>query len=261
MSHLQEFITTCHNHLVNGENIARRYLLNDRHLTEKTLQVHQIGYCPRNMVIPDEIRYYGEDLDDQERRDWFWSISGRVIVPIYDEFGKAISLATRKPISEGKNPWWNLPFKKRSALYLLDKARRHIFKQNKVYILEGYVDGLVLHQHNLFNSVVIMGTAFTLRKIALIARYAENVCFCFDADENQAGQKASDLSVAILQKFCFIGDISIIDHMPNGEDPASFVSKNGLAAFLEGEKTLSSKEIKNICKKIDKKAKEAFYAK
>jgi DNA primase len=154
-----------------------------------------------------------------------------------------------------------MPFVKSHVLYLFDKARKPAFQLDKIYITEGYVDGLILFQNGVKNVGVLMGTAFTVRKIALIARYTNNVCFCFDIDDNNSGQKASDLSIALLNKFGFCNNISVIDHMPVGHDPASYVQEHGIEAFLKGERVLSKRDINKVCYRVDNREREAMYAK
>jgi DNA primase len=254
MNSLQAFVNTCHERLIHGEKVnkPREYLLKIRSLTERTLIEHKIGYCPWGVDLDPNVRYFGEDLDDKEKRDWQYNIWGRIIVPIYDEFGTVISLATKKP-AVGKHPWWNLPFVKGNALFLIDKARNEMYAKNKVYVVEGYVDALKLYQEGLKNVVAIMGTALTLRKVGLIARYCNNVCFGFDVDENRSGQKASDTSIILLNKYSFCENISVIDTIPVGEDPDSYVTKYGIKSYISHEKVLSAKNIFFICQRARKK--------
>lgn len=262
MENVKHFVEECHNTLLNSPKAysAHRYLSCERSLTKETLVTHKIGYCEWGSDIDPKVRYFGEDLDDPDKKDWQYNMWGRIIVPIYDEFGEIVSLATKKP-AVGKNPWWNLPFVKSNVFYLLDKAKKTVFTDNKIYIVEGYVDALTMYQHGVKNVVALMGTALTLRKISLIARYCNNVCFCFDVDENMSGQKALSTSVEMMNKYCFCDDISVINDIPIGEDPASFVSKFGIDEYLSKEKILTDKEIKQLCEGIDIKIKEESYAK
>lgn len=257
MNNLSAFIKECHSQLINGKDreseIARRYLLNDRKLLDKSLKCHTIGYCRNDCKIPDPIRFYGTyDKNESERWNISRKIRGRIIVPIFDEFGEVVAFATRVPTTEPGNPWWNLPspFKKGNHLFLLDKARREVFAKNKIYIVEGYADAYMLYQHGVKNVVAIMGTALSLRKVGLIARYCNNVCLCFDTDENDSGGKAKRLSTVILQKFNFCDEISVIDTLPMKEDPASFVSENGIDKFLAMERILDEEEIQKICVEV-----------
>jgi DNA primase len=261
MNSLQAFAKTCHERLIHGEKVKTplRYLYEKRSFTEQTLIEHGIGYCPWGVDLDPNVRFFGEDLESDDKRDWQYNIWGRIIVPIRDEFGNVISLSTKKP-AEGKHPWWNLPFVKSHSLFLINKAKKPMFFENKVYVVEGYADALTLYQHGLHNVVAIMGTALTLRKIAMIARYCNNICFCFDVDENKSGQKASDTSIIMVNKYAFCDEISVIDTIPEGEDPDSFVSENGLQAYLGHERVLERKDIQKICQRVDNKAKESYYA-
>jgi len=259
---LQEFVNTCHKRLINGNkvDVPRRYLKDTRSLNEETWVMHNIGFCPWGINLDPEVRFFGEDLNDPDKRDWRYNLWGKIIVPIYDEFGDLISISTKKPSVE-KSPWWNIPFLKSHSLFLINKARKEMFVKNKVYVVEGYADALTLYQHGLKNVVAIMGTAFTLRKIAMVARYCNNVCFCFDVDENKSGQNASDTSIVMLNKYCFCDNISVIDSIPIGEDPDSYVGKYGLESYLDHERILSGKDIKEICQRVNNKDKEDYYAK
>jgi len=262
MNPLLGFAKTCHKQLMHGEKVytPRKYLLETRSLEEQTLIDHGIGFCPWGIDLDPNVQFFGENLEEEDKRDWKFNIWGRIIVPICNEFGEVVSLATKKP-AIGKNPWWNLPFIKSHALFLVNKAKKTMFTENKVYIVEGYVDALMLYQHGLRNVVAIMGTALTLRKIALISRFCNNICFCFDVDENKAGQRASDTSIVMVNKYNFCENISIIDTIPVGEDPDSYVRKYGLTSYLSHERVLSKKDISKVCQRVDDRAKEDCYAK
>lgn len=261
MSQLLKFIQKCNTDLLDSSNeseinVARQYLFNDRNINEETCQIHSIGYCRKDLEIPDEVRYYGTIHKPQrERWDLSRKIQGKLIVPIFSEFGEPLALAMRTPISEPGNPWWNFPFpfKKGNHLFLFNKSKKESFKKNKLYIVEGYVDALCLFQNGLHNVAAVMGTAYTMRKVALTARYCNNVCLCFDSDPNQSGEKAKQLSIAVLNKYSFCESISVIDSLPLKEDPASFVGSNGIGEFLEMERVLDEEEITRICLNIKSK--------
>jgi DNA primase len=184
--HLTDFISQCHTILLNGtdEGVAAavEYLHKERGLTEQSIKEHQIGYCPRYYNLPDEIRFYGAtdeaEKDDENAKDFSYFICDRIIVPIYEEFGVVEAFATRKASSEKGNTWWNLssPFKKGNHLFLLNKVRKNVFLENKIYLVEGYMDALLLYQKGLNKVCSLMGTHLTPRKIGLIARYCNHIC-------------------------------------------------------------------------------------
>lgn len=264
---LKEFITKCHNNLVdeNSEKevvIAKEYL-HSRKLLEKSVIYGNIGYCKGNETLPDAIRSFGKEFrKDEDYWDLSYFIKGRIIIPVYSEFNTAVGLATRKPTHESGNTWWNLPlpFKKGNHLFLLNVAKRAMFERNKVYVVEGYMDALILRQYGLENVVGLMGTALSLRKIGLISRYCNNVCLCLDSDANQAGQKATETAIFNLKKFDFCENISVIRGLPEGEDPDEYVVRNGLDALLQNEVILENSEIEKVCRKVAKQSKEMVYA-
>ena len=253
MSHLDQFIGRCHNNILSNNaeaEQARDYLVNTRGLTLETIKKHNIGYCYSYEKIPKEICHYGRE---PEGKGFSYFIKGRVIVPVYSEFGESIAFATRKPTTESGNTWWNCPYKKGNHLFLLDKARKAMFNTNKVYLVEGYIDALVLSQEGLPNVVGLMGVTVSPRKLGLIIRYCNNVCLCMDVDKNMAGQKAQDKAIGVLQKFDFCESISILDNMPVGQDPDDFVLEKGLGDFLSKERILTTIELAAIQKEVSKK--------
>ena len=248
MSVLSEFISACHDNIFDnskGSKNALEYLLS-RNITEESIRYHRIGYRYNNTDLPYGIRKYGKN--EESTCDYSFFINGKVIVPVYTEFGSPVGLASRTPSHDKGNKWWNLPkpFHKGNHLYLLDKSRKHIFDNDKVYIVEGYIDAILLYQNGLKNVCALMGTALTNRKIGLIARYTNNICLCLDEDENESGQKARDTSVISLNRFAFCNDISVIDGLSKGEDPADYISKYSLEDFLATERTLKHSEILKV---------------
>ena len=254
----------CHNNLVEGAgrevSVAKEYL-KKRNTSNQSIVFSKIGYCNTEWILPDSVSLFGADEKDEPVNESKYAyyissqLRGRLIVPVYDEFGRAVGIATRKPTFEKGNTWWNLPspFKKGEHLFLLNNSKKNIFEKNKIYLVEGYMDAIALQQYGLNNVVAVMGTALTSKKIGLIARYCNNVCICFDMDENESGQKARDMSIAILKKFDFCENISIINGLPIGEDPDVYVEKNGLESFLEKEVILKDSDIEKICRKMTKK--------
>lgn len=259
MSVLDFFVHNCHNNLIHGksDNVKNALgYLSKRNISNESIILHQLGYCLSETTIPNEIRFYGKELKEHTFSKGFdFFIKNRLVVPIFNEFNIVVGFATRKPTFEPGNTWWNLskPFKKGNHLFLLNKARKYIFEQNKVYVVEGYIDALILYQYGIKNVCALMGTKLTPRKIGLIARYCNNICLCLDVDENKSGQKGQDKAILALSEFGFCDYISVIDHLDIGEDPADYVMRNGIQDFIDGERILKSHEIEKICKSIRNK--------
>lgn len=231
---LEDIAEGSHELLINGhcKKSVYDYLLETRGLTPDTIKKFKIGYCSEEFERTINMDFY----DGRSSSPVFkfpLNIRSRVIMPIYDDCGKLVSVATR-PIGPGL-PWWNTPFTKSAVLFGLNMARDATFSKNKIYVVEGYLDSLTLYQNGLYNVVATMGTRFTLAHIGLISRYCRNVCFCFDSDlpkENHklgAGQMARQRAMKLSSGY--FDDISSI-LLPLKNDPDDFVKKNGLSKML-----------------------------
>jgi DNA primase len=80
-------------------------------------------------------------------------------------------------------------FDKSSLLYGLDRARKPIRREDRVVIVEGYMDVIVLHQEGFENTVSPMGTALTEAQMRQLKRFTRRFILALDPDA--AGVKAT----------------------------------------------------------------------
>jgi DNA primase len=157
--------------------------------------------------------------------------SDRVMFPITNKYGGTVAFGGR--ILSGEGPKYiNSPeselFKKGHNLFALDLAIPDIRKTRTVYLAEGYMDVIALHQAGIGNAVAPLGTAFTEDQAKLLKRWAEKVCLMLDTDA--AGQNAA--AKAILN--CRKNGLNCAVVVPNrGEckDPADILQKYGNEAL------------------------------
>ena len=213
---------------------AANYLTEIRGLTPETVRDHGLGFCPSEGSL---VRRH---FPPKTHR--FNSImKGRITVPICSEFGVVQGVAVRSYNPKEKG-WWNTRFDKAKHLFLFDKARESIYRQNKAYVFEGYMDGLCLFQEGLTNSVVMMGTNLGLRKISLLARYCDCICLCFDNDPNDAGLLGQYRTLADLNLIGF-KNVYRINMPATSVDPDEFVLEHGIDGFLDLEKKVTSNQL------------------
>ena len=111
-------------------------------------------------------------------------------------------------------------FRKRRALFGLDRARAAASRAGRVIVVEGYVDALALHQAGLPETLAAMGTALTGEQLAEIARLAPRAVLVFDPDPaglaamSRAGEIAGAASLELR-----------IAVLPAGKDPADLVAE------------------------------------
>ena len=134
--------------------------------------------------------------------------SGRLMFPIADRQGRIVAFGGRAlpgaVQNDGSEPpkYINSPeletYKKGQTLYAIDLALPAIRQTKTVYIAEGYMDVIALHQAGLENAVAPLGTAFTDDQAKLLRRWAEKAVLVFDSDE--AGQNAALKGIITCRK-------------------------------------------------------------
>jgi DNA primase len=178
------------------------------------------------------------------------SLENCVILPIRDDCKRVVAVAARNP--EAKKGWWNTPFVKEACLYGLHEARTAAYARNKLYLVEGYADTLTLRQEGLPNVAGLMSTTLSANAVAVILRYCDRICACFDADPPVNGKPGAGKTalVNLVREYnkpyyfqrLYAVPLSLRQN-EKGEllkdDPDSFVKRNGLGAFLELEKSIS----------------------
>ncbi len=167
---------------------------------------------------------------------------GRLMFPITDPKGRVVGFGARalddsmpKYLNSSESPI----FAKNSVLYGIDRVRGAIREQEKVVIVEGYMDVLTAHQNGFLNVVASMGTALTENQIAILKGLTKHICLSLDADA--AGNAATLRGIEVCRnalaekvqgpKGWFGGStqidtqISIIS-MPEGKDPDEVIREN-----------------------------------
>lgn len=152
------------------------------------------------------------------QNEYYNFFRGRVLFPIFDLKNNTIGFGGRS-ISESETPkYLNSPesnyFHKGSILYGLNFAKETMKKYNEVFVTEGYLDVIGLHQIGIENVVAPLGTAFTQEHKKLLQRYAKNIYLLLDGDF--AGRKAILRILSFFQEDW--KDIYII-LLPEGLDP------------------------------------------
>jgi DNA primase len=128
-------------------------------------------------------------------------------------------------------------YRKSRVLYGLHKASRSAREQGELLIVEGYMDYLTLYQAGIRNAAAVSGTAFTADHADVIKRFAKRVKLVFDGD--RAGQTAAQRAIFVLAPSSL--QVSVLP-LPAGDDPDSFVKREGGDAFSALLKTAKAAE-------------------
>ncbi len=156
----------------------------------------------------------------------------RLMFPIKNSTGKIIGFGGRT-IDDSMPKYLNSKeskfFNKSRELYGFHSAKQD-HKHDFFIVTEGYMDVVMLSQHEIENSVASLGTAFSLSHLQKLFKLKRKIVFCFDSDE--AGLKAAWRSLQISLAQVFDDKTVRFLFLPEGEDPDSFVKENGQEAFL-----------------------------
>ena len=241
-----QYVQFYHDEILKNENltIARNYL-KKRNLSKNEVKKFNIGFVEKNSNFYEKLKIEFSEKTlvecglfylDEKKNTYVERFRDRIIFPINNISGQAIGLGGR--IIQENNylaKYINSPetafFKKGSNLYNLDLARKLSNKIDHVYLVEGYMDVVGLSKNGIENVVANLGTSLTDRQILILNQFFEDIIICFDGDESgyRAALRAAENSIKELQPE---KQISFL-FLPDGEDPDSYVNKNGKTNFID----------------------------
>jgi len=184
----------------------------------------------------------------------------RIMFPIINVRGQVIGFGGR--VLDKREPkYLNSPettlFEKGHELYGLFQAQKAIRAQQRVIVVEGYMDVVALAQHGVDYAVATLGTATTPYHVQKLLRLCEQVVFCFDGDK--AGQKAAwralENALPQLQDGKRIGFL----FLPEEHDPDTYIREFGSEAFeheVENSLPLSGYLLRELTAQVDLKTQE-----
>jgi DNA primase len=153
--------------------------------------------------------------------------------PIFNEAGKVIAFGGRRIWHEGATDeakYLNSPetriYNKSKTLYGLNFAKNAIKSAGYAILVEGYMDLIALYQHGIENVIASSGTSLTQLHTKILSRYTKEAVVVFDSD--LAGQNASRRAIELIIENDM--GVSVIP-LPIGEDPDTFIRKNGSEGF------------------------------
>lgn len=231
-----------------GRSIGYAYF-RSRGLEDSTIEKYGLGWSPKGgSVFSREAlaKGYKEEFltatgvsikrNDGSLIDKFYD---RVMFPIHSVSGRVIAFGGRTLRSDYKTAnigkYVNSPeteiYDKSCSLYGIYFAKSEISRQDKCFLVEGYLDVLSMHQLGITNVVASSGTSLTVPQIRLIKKFTSNVTIMYDGDA--AGIHAALRGIGLILKEGMNVRVVLI---PDGDDPDSYSRKHTLEEmhkFLE----------------------------
>tara|TARA_Y100001938_G_scaffold138443_1_gene203970 strand:+ start:4233 stop:5222 length:990 start_codon:yes stop_codon:yes gene_type:complete len=123
-------------------------------------------------------------------------MSGRIVVPVYDEDYNYVGCVGRSTQESMKPKWLHSKGFKKSVLYGLNIAKNHILETSTAMLVEGQGDVWRMHEAGIKNCVGIFGASINEDQLMLLEQSgALNLVILTDSDE--AGNKAYDQIIKI----------------------------------------------------------------
>lgn len=220
--------------ILNTEHNGIKFLLN-RGITEESIRKHKLG------IISDFDNYINQmntigytDTEwlasvDLTRKDIF--TKDGIIIPIYDDKNRPIGFVTRTtnidPNGKGDRKYCNSVnsdiYNKSEVLFNFNNYRP---ENGPLWIVEGYLDAIILDQYGIHNVAALGSTALTEQHVDLLSRYnIKNIIICLDGDTG--GNTGTKLALERVTPYQIFKSIRVVE-LPDGEDPDSYIRKSGI---------------------------------
>lgn len=183
------------------------------------------GFTEHELVLANLARR----SDKNGRANYYDNFRNRVMFPIIDLRGNVIAFGGRV-MDDSKPKYINtsdtLVYKKSNGVFGLNLAKNA--NDNKLILVEGYMDVIALHQAGFTNAIACLGTAFTSEQANLLSRYADEVIICYDNDG--AGRTATARALGVLNK---TGLKLRVVQMTGGKDADEIIRTHGKERFAD----------------------------
>ncbi len=181
---------------------AGRDYLAKRGLDNESITQFRLGFAPNSWdYLLKQFSARGIDpramqdaglLQERDNGGFYDRFRNRLIFPIRDRDGAVVGFGARA-MGDDQPKYLNSAqsalFDKSRILYGLDLARDAIREEDRIVVVEGYMDVIAAHQFGHRNVVATMGTAVTESQIELVKRMTKRIVLALDADA--AGQMAA----------------------------------------------------------------------
>jgi DNA primase len=156
----------------------------------------------------------------------------RLMFPIHNEQGKVAAFGGRALDPNDNAKYLNSPetviYKKSGVLYNLHRAKQEVRKQDRVILVEGYMDAIGVWAAGFHAVVAPCGTALTAEQIRAVKRHSHRIVVNFDPDG--AGAAAAERSIHLLLDEGMHVRVMELD---GGLDPDEYCKQRGADAYRE----------------------------
>jgi len=218
---------------------ARQYLVK-RGLAPETAEQFGLGYSDRSgrtlHHLFEQRNFTAPQMEQSglvaRRTDgsFYDRFRNRLMFPIHNEAGKIIGFGGRALAADDEPKYLNSPetpiYKKSYVLYNLHRAKEAIRKEDRVILVEGYMDAIGVTAAGYGAVVACCGTSLTSQQIQAVKRHSQRIFVNFDPDA--AGARATEQRIdALLEEGMHVRIVELDGDL----DPDEYCKEKGAAAY------------------------------
>lgn len=211
------------------------YLKNERHLTDESIRKFHLGYY-------DAVGNIYADTD-APYTDWEdYKFKNTALFPICNLYGDLIGVSGRN-LNYHTNKdlkYVNTVYKKMDHVFGLNVSLPDCIRENRVYIVEGNVDTVMMYQAGVKNVVGMLGGSLSATQICILSRFVDEILIVPDGDtagdaiiERTVKSKPGKKSLMEKCSQMNVGFSHVV--LPRFFDPDKFMREKGLNEFLKLE--------------------------
>jgi len=221
-----------------GES-ARAYLAR-RGVAPETIEHFGLGYSDRGgrslLRIFEQRNFTADQIvlaglagrrQDGSLYDQF---RNRLMFPIHNERGQVIAFGGRALTPEDVPKYLNSAetplYKKTNVLYNLHRAKERVRKDDRVILVEGYMDAIGVTAAGFHGVVASCGTALTAQHVKALKNHSRNIVVNFDPDAPGANAAARSVNMLLEESM----HVRIME-LDGGLDPDEYCKERGAEAY------------------------------
>lgn len=222
-----------------------RHYLESRGVSADAAREFRLGLSEASgQQLLQKLKSYGESLlidsglvvKRQDAPGLYDRFRGRLMFPIHDSSGKIIAFGGRALRPDEKVKYINSPetrlYTKSAVLYNLHRAKVAARKNDRMILVEGYMDAIGIYSAGIQEVAAICGTALGSVQIRVIKQEISYQSgkghVILNLDSDAAGTKSTEKYIATLLSHGL--RVRVLD-IPGGLDPDEYLQANGGAAY------------------------------
>jgi DNA primase len=223
---------------------ARKYL-ESRNVSKATMDEFRLGLAMDSWdQLTQRLQRFGQGLlaesglvKQREGGGFYDIFRDRIMFPIHNEAGKLIGFGGRALSKDVPQKYLNSPetllYKKSSVLYNLHRAKIDARKNDRMILVEGYMDVIGIYAAGVHEVVSISGTAMGNDQVRTIKRQvahqqAARGEVILNLDPDAAGTKSTEKHIAT---FLAEGLRVRVLEIPGGLDPDEYIQQFGVDEY------------------------------